>query len=181
MLPIDSQADAICGIIQIMAKKKVRELANGSQAVGLTAHQAREAIIAFEILEEFRTSTGKQVSLSAAIYEWVEVYKKLGEQTVREAVDGFIKTVATVERKDLAQAVNDFLTAAAVRAKANEGQRAQLPCLSCGNRQCDFLRELPGLSVASAVEKVITEVRVGRIEWRSVAIYSPGSDHWPHW
>ena len=132
------------------AEKKVRELADGSQAAALTAVQSRDALTAFEMLDAFQRSIGRRVSLSAAISEFVEVSKKLGERTVREAVDGFIKTVATVARKDISEAVNEFLQAAEGRTKANEGQRSQLSAKYAYNRQIQlhkFAAAFPGTAV----------------------------------
>ena len=49
------------------AKKKVRELAEGSQAAALTASQARDALTAFERLDAYFKSKGKRISLNAAV------------------------------------------------------------------------------------------------------------------
>jgi len=62
------------------AEKKVRELAEGSQAAALGADQSRDALSALEILEAFRQSGGRCFSLSAATSEFVDASKKLGER-----------------------------------------------------------------------------------------------------
>jgi integrase len=99
------------------AEKLVRDMANGSQAAALTA---------LERLETFRQSTGRAISLLAAVSEFVEAAGKLHGRTLDEAVTGYLATVVTVTRKDLKEAVTEFLQAATPRTKAAEGQRAQL-------------------------------------------------------
>jgi hypothetical protein len=122
------------------AKRIVRDLSSGSQSVALSASQSRDAIIAFEMLDAFRQTSGRRVSLSAAISEFVEVSKKLGERTLREAADGFIRTVATVTRKNIGEAVNEFLQADVPRTKSSNGQRAQLSTEYAYNRQIQLRR-----------------------------------------
>jgi hypothetical protein len=45
------------------AEKKVREIANGSQAGALTGEQSRDALAALQRLENFRQSTGRRFSV----------------------------------------------------------------------------------------------------------------------
>ena len=108
------------------AEKKVRELAAGSQAAALTAHQSRDALTAFEILEAFRQSSGRRISMSAAISELVEMTNKLKGRRLSEAVEGFLQTAATVQRKDVSQAIEDFLEGRKHKAETKEGKRSQL-------------------------------------------------------
>jgi len=54
------------------AERIVRELANGSQAAALTATQSRDALAAFARLQGFYQSTGRRVSLLAAVSEFAE-------------------------------------------------------------------------------------------------------------
>jgi len=117
------------------AERIVRDLAQGSQSAALSAKQSRDAITAFEMLESFRQATGRSVSLPGAISQFVEVSKKIGERTLNEVADGFIKTVATVTRKDIGKAVDEFSQAAEMRTKATDGQRAQLSAKYAYNRQ----------------------------------------------
>jgi len=116
------------------AEKLVREIASGSQAAALSASQSRDALAAFQRLESFRQSTGRAVSLLAAVSEFVEAAGKLGGRTLDEAVTGYLGTVVTVQRKDVKQAVTEFLLAATPRTKAAEGQRAQLSAKYAYNR-----------------------------------------------
>ena len=52
-----------------------------------------------------------------------------------EAVEGYLRTVASVKRKDIEEAVAEFLQADAPRTKAAEGQRAQLSAKYAYNRK----------------------------------------------
>ncbi len=117
------------------AERVVRELANGSQAAALTATQSRDALAAFERLQGFYQSTGRRVSLLAGISEYCEAVGKLRRRTLGEAVAGYLRTVANVGRKDIKEAVEEFLKSNAPRAKADEGQRAQLsPKYACNGK-----------------------------------------------
>ena len=122
------------------AERVVRELANGSQAAGLTATQSRDALVAFERLQGFYQSTGRRVSLLAAVSEFVEASAKLNGRTMGEAVEGYLRTVASVKRKDIKEAVADFLQADAPRTKAAEGQRSQLSAKYAYNRKLQLDR-----------------------------------------
>jgi hypothetical protein len=104
----------------------VKELAKGSQVTALTAGQARDALVALERLEAFRQSTGRRVSLLRAVSEYVEAAAKLHGRTLGEAVDGYMRTVASVKRKDIKDAVEEFIAAEELRTKSGDGQRAQV-------------------------------------------------------
>jgi integrase len=117
------------------AERIVRELADGSQAAALSAAQSRDALAAFERLESFRQASGRRVSLLAAVSEFAEVSGKLGGRTLGEAVTGYLGTVASVRRKDIGEAVAEFLQADAPRTKADDGQRAQLSAKYAYNRK----------------------------------------------
>jgi integrase len=122
------------------AERVVRELANGSQAAALTATQSRDALAAFERLQGFYQSTGRRVSLLAAVSEFVEAAGKLRGRTLGEAVTGYLRTVADVKRKDIKEAVEEFLQADAPRTKASKGQRAQLSAKYAYNRELQLRR-----------------------------------------
>ena len=83
------------------AGRVVRELANGSQAAALTATQSRDALAALERLQSFYQTTGRRVSLLAAVSEFVEASAELGGRSMGEAVTGYMRTVANVNRKDI--------------------------------------------------------------------------------
>ena len=122
------------------AERIVRDAANGSQAAALSATQSRDALAALQRLESFRQSTGRAVSLLAAVSEFVEAAGKLHGRTLGEAVAGYLRSVVSVKRKDIAEAVAEFLQADASRTKAAEGQRAQLSAKYAYNRELQLAR-----------------------------------------
>ena len=134
------------------AERLVRELANGSQAAALTATQSGDALAAFQRLQGFYQSTGRRVSLLGAVSEFVEASASLNGHTLGEAVKGFLTTVASVQRKDLKEAVAEFIAADKPRTSASEGQRAQLSAkYAFRNRQIQlnkFADSFPGHAVA---------------------------------
>ena len=72
-------------------ERLVRDLATGSQAAGLSASQSRDALAALQRLDGFRQSTGRRVSLLAAVSEFVEASARLNGRTLAEAVDGYLR------------------------------------------------------------------------------------------
>ena len=107
------------------AERIVHDLAEGSQAAALNASQSRDALAALQRLESFRQSTGRAISLLAAVSEFVEASAKLGGRTLGEAVTGYLRSVVSVKRKDIGEAVTEFLESDVPRTKAVNGQRAQ--------------------------------------------------------
>jgi len=103
-----------------------RDLAKGSQVTALNPAQARDALAALERLADFYRTTGRHVSLLATASEFVEASAKLNGRTLSEAVEGYLRTVANVKRKDIKQAVGEFIQSEEARTKAKNGQRAQL-------------------------------------------------------
>ena len=70
------------------AERIVRDVANGSQAAAFSASQSRDALAALERLESFRQSTGRAISLLAAVSEFAEAAGKLHGRSLDEAVSG---------------------------------------------------------------------------------------------
>ena len=122
------------------AKALVHDLAKGSQVTSLTPGQANDAIAALERLQVFFQATGKRVSLRAAVGDWCESASKLPGRTLNDAVSGFLSTVVTVKRKDIAEAVEEFITAEEARTKARDGQRAQVSGKYQGDRAIHLRR-----------------------------------------
>jgi integrase len=127
-------------LAKLHADKLVKDLAKGSQVTALHPAQARDALAAFERLADFYTATGRRVSLLAAVSDFVEVAGKLRGRTLDEAVTGYMRTVVSVTRKDIKEAVTEFLQAATPRTKAAEGQRAQLSANYAYNREMQLNR-----------------------------------------
>lgn len=110
------------------------QLSKGSRVTALTASQANDALAAFERLQRLYVSTGRRVSLFAAVSDYAEAVVRVPDRTIAEMVDGFLGSVASVKRKDIAEAVNEFVTAEETRTKAPEGQRSQLSSKYAYNR-----------------------------------------------
>ncbi|MGH8024485.1 MAG: tyrosine-type recombinase/integrase, partial [Limisphaerales bacterium] len=104
----------------------VKDLAKGSQVTALHPAQARDALAALERLQTHFQSTGRRFSLLAGISAFCEADSKLNGKALGEAVEGYLHNVATVKRKDIGEAVTEFLQAKAPRTRAPDGQRAQL-------------------------------------------------------
>jgi integrase len=104
----------------------VKELDKGSQTAALTAGQAADAITALELLRGFYRDTGSNISLKRAVADYVEAARHLNGHTLAEAVEGYMANIVSVKRKDLAEAVEEFIQTDEPRTKASNGQRAQL-------------------------------------------------------
>ena len=126
------------------AEGKVKELANNSQAALLTPLQATDALAAIERLGSFYQTTGRKVSLLAAVSEYCDVtthlITNLPGLTWGEVLGGFARTVAPVQRKDLTAAVEEFISAEEPRTHSNNGQRAQLSSKYHYNRAIQLRR-----------------------------------------
>jgi integrase len=118
----------------------VKDLASGSQVTALHPAQARDALAALERLADFYRATGRHVSLLAAVSEFVEASGKLHGRTMGEAVEGYLRTVASIKCKDIKEAVAEFLQADAPRTRAADGQRAQLSGKYAYNRKLQLDR-----------------------------------------
>jgi integrase len=132
------------------AERIVRELAEGSQAAALSGEQSRDALAAMQRLEEYRKATGRRISLLAAMSEYVDGCTRLKERTWPEAIEGYLAHVVSVKRKDIAEAVEEFLKAQTPLTKGANGQRAQLSGKYAYNRQIQ-LRKFAGAFPGTAV------------------------------
>jgi integrase len=122
------------------AERIVKDIASGSQAASLTATQSRDALAAFERLQGFYQTTGRRVSLLSGISEFCEAAAKIQGRSMNEAIDGYLGTVASVKRKDIKEAVTEFLQTDVPRTKAAAGERAQLSAKYAYNRQLQLNR-----------------------------------------
>jgi integrase len=64
--------------------------------------------------------------LLGAVSEYAEAYGKIGGRTLGEAVDGYLRTVVSVKRKDVKEAVEEFIESRKHRSEAEKGKRAKL-------------------------------------------------------
>ena len=138
------------------AERIVREAASGSQAAALSASQSRDALAALQRLESFRQSTGKRLSLLAIVSEHVGLMEKLNGRSPGEAVEGFLQTVVSVRRKDITEAVEEFLAERQHKAVAKDGKRSQLSA-SYETHVAGWLRGFASTFLATAVSDLTKE------------------------
>ncbi|HZV33146.1 MAG TPA: site-specific integrase [Verrucomicrobiae bacterium] len=139
------------------AERILRDLADGSQAAALTGPQSRDAIAALQRLEEHRQATGKRVSLLEVVSEYIGVLSKIpAGHTMEEVVDGFKRSVATVQRRDIHEAIEEFIQARAPLSKSTNGQRAQVSGKYAYNRELQLHRiaaAFPGTAVCDLTKE----------------------------
>ena len=128
----------------------VKKLAQNSQATMLSSAQASDALAAIERLNTFQIATGRKITLLAAVTNYCDASTMLGERTITEAATGFLSTSATVKRKILLDAVEEFITGEEPRTRFVNGQRSQLNAKYHYNRAIQ-LRRFAGTFTGSAV------------------------------
>lgn len=62
-----------------------------------------------ERLQSLLTSTTRRVSLLAAVVEFADASGKLNGPALGDVVEGYLKTVASVKRTDVSEAVEEFI------------------------------------------------------------------------
>jgi len=155
--------------------KLVRDLGSGSQVTALTPGQARDALAALERPHGFYQATGRRVSLLAGISEYCEASTKLKGNTLGEAVKGYLSTVASVERMDLGQAVEEFIKGRAHKTEAKDGKRPQL---SAGYAYIvamwlrEFAKTFPGTAVCDLTKELLNAYMSSHSEVRG-AVQKP--------
>ena len=90
------------------AERTVRRIAKGSSIRLLSPTQSRDALASIDSLDEHYRRTGIKLSLLTAVSSLLEASKKLGEHSIHEAVEGYLKTVAQVHRTPLSEAITEF-------------------------------------------------------------------------
>ena len=119
------QTYAVYSDAKAAAERIVRDAANGSQAAALSASQSRDALAALERLDGYFKAKGKRISLNTAVGDYLDALGKLNVP-LSAAVAGYLSTVATVKRVDVAAAVKEFVDGREAETKSANGKRAQL-------------------------------------------------------
>jgi integrase len=130
--------------------KIVNDIARGALAATLSPGQVSDALAALERLREHYVATGRKVSLLGAVSDWAESSGKLNGRTLGDAVEGFLRTTATLKRKPLAEAVKDFVTSNQPRTVSHDGQRPEIDPAYATNRAkklAKFVAMLPNHAV----------------------------------
>ena len=104
----------------------VSDLAKGSRVTALTPTDASDAMLALGQIHNFYVETGKRLSLLESVAAFCGAMKKLGDKPLLDAVDGYLKTIVAVKRKDLNEAVGDFIKERELKTKARDGKRPPL-------------------------------------------------------
>jgi integrase len=147
---------AVYSAAKTAAERIVRELSNGSQAPALSASQSRDALAAFERLATLHQSTGRKFSLLWAVSEFSEAVAKLGERSLGDAVTGYLHTVVSVKRKDIKDAVEEFIESRKHRSESKNGKRAELSASYVAHVN-SWLREFGSTFPSTAVCDLIKE------------------------
>ena len=130
-------------------RQRVKDLAKGRTV--LTPEQTKGAAAAFELLQGFYAETGKRVPLLECVADYCGALKKLGERPLGEAVDGYLSTVATVKRKDVDEAVEEWIAGRQSKTvAAKPGKRPQLSpgyFYNCNLCVREFAKTFPGHAV----------------------------------
>jgi integrase len=106
--------------------KVVASIAKDSQVAVLSPGQANDALAALERLRAFYQKTGRTVSLRSAVADFADASEKLHGRTLGEAVEGYLRNVASVKRLDIAEAVEKFITGEEPRTKTSDGTRPEI-------------------------------------------------------
>jgi integrase len=133
----------------------VKDLAKGSQVTALHPAQARDALAALERLETLRQTSGRRFSLLGAVSVLADALDKLNGRPLDEAVDGFLRTAVAIQRKDIAQAVEEFIEGRKHKSESKDGKRSQLsPLYAChvASWLREFARTFPGTAVSELVK-----------------------------
>ena len=134
------------------AEAKVRELSAGNQSVALSSKESADALAIRDALDGFRRNTGRSVTAIQAVTGYLDVVKLLpADHNLADAVRGYLRTVAVVHRKPLAEAVAEFCGARRPKAVAQPGKRPALSPVYVQDteRQLnEFAAAFPGNAVA---------------------------------
>ncbi len=133
------------------AERTVRERARGNQSAALAPKEATDALAIRDVLAEFKRDTGRSITALEAVKAYVTAASKLRDRSLEEAVTGYLQNVVTVQRKDLAEAVREFIATRLPKTLAKPGQRPQLNPIYhriVERYLTEFAETLPGHAVA---------------------------------
>ena len=110
---------------------------------------------ALERLETLRQSSGHRFSLLAAVSEFSEAVNKLRGRALGEAVNGYLSTVAVVQRKDIQKAVAEFIKSRKHLgvAKRASGQNVPDVSLNVAMWLNEFANTFPGHAVCDLTKQ----------------------------
>ncbi len=104
-----------------------KELAKGSTVTLLRPGQAADALAALERLQRHFTTTGRRFSLAESAAAFCDAMTHLGGRySMSDAVQGFLRNVAAIKRRALAEAVEEFIRDREANTVARDGKRPHL-------------------------------------------------------
>ena len=108
-------------------RRLVKDLAKGRAVVQLTPEQVSGAVAAFKLLQDFSADIKRRVPLLECVTGYCGALRKLKDRPLGEALDAYLSTVATVKRKEVSQAVEDWIADRQPMTKAAKpGKRPQI-------------------------------------------------------
>ncbi len=108
------------------AEKLVRDLHQGKAGANLSNRVALEAVTAQELLDQHRAATGRTISLTHALSEFLRADKILDGSPLLDVIKKYQSTLATIRPVEVAAAVAEFLKSQQAKTGASPGQRGQL-------------------------------------------------------
>jgi integrase len=138
------------------ADAKAKELATGSSTAKLRPKEADDALAAFGHLETFYADTGNRVSLLDGITAYCSALKRVGDRSLNDCIEGYLRTVAVVKRKDLKEAVGEFIDGRKHLGKSSNGERSKRSPVYLYNTAMwlnEFAGTFPGYAVADLTKE----------------------------
>jgi len=130
------------------AEAKVREIADGNQAIGLSAKEATAALSIRDALDAFRRETGRTLTALEAVTSYLDAAKLLPAGcNLTDAVRTYSKSFATIKPKLIADAAEEFIAMRKPQAQAADGKRSRLSPCYAGHVEMwlrEFAAALPG-------------------------------------
>ena len=138
------------------ANERVAEIATGKLSATLSPKQVTDALAAIERLQTHFQATGRRFSLVASVSQFCEADAKGEGRLLSDMVDGFMTTVVSVKRKDLAKAVEEFALQDDLKTKAKPGQRPEIG-KGYAKQKANMLRKFAGMYNNYAVADIRKE------------------------
>ena len=133
------------------AEAKVRGLADGSQNVALTSKEASDALAIRDALDAFRRDTGRSLTALQSVTAYLDAARIMPSNiSLADMVQGYMRTVAVVNRKLLSEAVEEFLEIRRPKAAPLPGKRPTLHPTYV-NDTSRYLREFSNMFPGHAV------------------------------
>jgi len=109
------------------AEEKLKQLHKGQSSSALTAKQAQDALTVRDMLSAHRQETGNLVSLVEMAASYLSAIKQLPKEgSLNEAVRVYRQSISSVQRKPLADAIQEFCASRKPKSVSHDGKRSAL-------------------------------------------------------